>query len=69
MTMTTEIETPATSDRPEAFEAKETRNALPLGWLVLLFGLVAWGAYYLYAYSPSLGGWSQATEYEQSVKR
>ena len=60
--------TPATSDSAEAFEAKETAHVLPTGWLVLLFALVAWGAVYLWMYSPALGGWSQESEYRQSVE-
>lgn len=66
--MATEIDTPATSDAPDTFESKETSHALPVGWLVLFFGLIAWGAYYLYAYTPALGGWSQAGEYEGTVQ-
>lgn len=60
--------TPANSDGAEAFESKETSHALPVGWLVLAFGLIAWGAFYLWQYSPALGGWSQASEYQQSVE-
>jgi hypothetical protein len=60
-------ETPATSDSAEAFEAEETSHTLPVGWIVLALALVAWGAVYLWKYSPALGGWSQASEYEQSV--
>lgn len=63
------IVTPADSDSAEAFEAKETSHHLPLGWLVLFFGLIAWGAFYLWAYSPALGGWSQEAEYEQSIQK
>jgi hypothetical protein len=60
-------ETPATSDLAEAFEAKATAHTLPLGWIVLALALIAWGAVYLWKYSPALGGWSQAAEYEQTV--
>jgi hypothetical protein len=60
---------PAESDSPEAFEAHETARTLPLGWLILFFGLIAWGAWYLWAYSPALGGWSQEAEYEQSIAK
>jgi hypothetical protein len=35
---------------------------VPVGWLALFFGLVIWGAYYLWAYSPAMGGWSQGQE-------
>lgn len=64
--MAHELETPATSDSVEAFEAKETAHRLPVGWLVLFFGLIAWGLYYGYAYT-SLGGWSQVAELEQGA--
>lgn len=59
--MTTETELP---DTAEAMEAKETANVLPTGWLVLFFGLIAWGVYYLYMYSPWTTGWTQAGELE-----
>lgn len=44
------------------FEAKETSRKLPAGWLLLFWGLVAFGAFYLWAYTPGLGGWSQAQD-------
>ncbi len=46
------------------FEAKGTAHKLPLGWVLLFWGLVVWGACYLWAYSPALGGWSQARDLE-----
>ena len=46
------------------FEAKETSRKLPVGWLLLFWGLVVWGAYYAWANTPSLGGWSQAQDLE-----
>ena len=46
------------------FEAKETSRKLPAGWLLLFWGLIAFGAYYLWAYSPALGGWSQSQDLE-----
>jgi cbb3-type cytochrome oxidase subunit FixP-like protein len=46
------------------FEAKETARTLPVGWLVLFWGLIAWGAWYLWAYTPGLGGWSQSQDLE-----
>jgi hypothetical protein len=46
------------------FENKQTARTLPVGWLLLFWGLIVWGAYYLWAYSPALGGWSQAQELE-----
>lgn len=67
--MAIEIETPATSDSAESFESKETAHALPVGWLALLFGLVAFGVVYLWAYTPQLGGWSQEAAYQQQVEK
>ncbi len=52
-------------DTAEALEAKATENALPAGWLALFFGLIAWGVYYLYMYSPWTTGWTQAGELEK----
>lgn len=51
-------------DSAEALEAKDTANKLPWGWLLLYFGLIAWGAVYLWSYSPWSTGWTQAGEYE-----
>lgn len=51
-------------DDIEAMEAKETARKLPVGWLLLFWGLIVWGAYYLWAFSPALGGWSQAQDLE-----
>ncbi len=47
-----------------AFEAKDTSHTIPVGWSVLFWGLIAWGAYYLWAYTPALGGWRQAQDAE-----
>ena len=44
------------------FEARETSRKLPAGWVLLFWGLILFGAYYLWAYSPALGGWSQAKD-------
>jgi hypothetical protein len=54
-------------DTAEAMEAKETARKLPAGFLLLFFGLVAWGLYYLWSYSPWSTGWTQAGELEQSM--
>ena len=45
-------------------EAHETSRKLPAGWLLLFWGLVVWGAWYLWTYTPALGGWSQAQDVE-----
>jgi hypothetical protein len=51
-------------DDLSAFEAKETSRKIPAGWALLFWGLIAFGAYYLWAYTPSLGGWQQAQDLE-----
>ena len=56
-------------DTAEAMEAKETASKLPLGWVLLFWGLIVWGAAYLWAYTPSLGGWSQERAYAKSVEQ
>jgi len=52
-------------DTAEAMERQDTHDTLPTGWLVLFFGLIAWGAWYLWAYSPWSTGWTQAGELEK----
>lgn len=52
------------TDDLSAFEAKETSRKLPVGWLILFWGLVVWGVWYLWAFTPALGGWSQAQDLE-----
>jgi len=54
-------------DTAEAMEAKETAGKLPAGFLALCFGLIAWGLYYLWAYSPWSTGWTQAGELDQAL--
>lgn len=51
-------------DDMSEFEAKETSHALPKGWLLLFWGLIAFGVVYWWRYTPSLGGWSQAQDLE-----
>jgi hypothetical protein len=46
-------------DTAEAMERKETAHAVPAGWFILAAGLIAWGAWYLYMYSPWSTGWTQ----------
>jgi hypothetical protein len=46
-------------DTAEAMERQDTAQAVPVGWLVLVIGLIAWGAWYLYSFSPWGSGWTQ----------
>ena len=56
-------------DNIDDFEAKDTANTLPKGWLILYWGLIIWGVFYFAAYSPNTSGWTQASEYEESLKK
>lgn len=56
-------------DNIEEFEAKDTSKKLPVGWLILFWGLILWGAYYFIAYTPSISGWSQEKAYEESLTK
>ncbi len=42
-----------------AFKDMERHNKVPRGYLLLFFGLIAWGIYYIAAYTPEFSGWSQ----------
>jgi len=55
-------------DNIHAFEAKTTSRTLPLGWLLLFWGLILFGLYYFVAYTPSIGGWSQERAYTDSIR-
>jgi len=56
-------------DNIEEFEAKDTANKLPVGWLILFWGLIAWGIIYFAAYTPAISGWSQAKAFEESTEK
>ena len=56
-------------DNIEDFEAKETARKLPVGWLILFWGLIIWGVYYFVSYTPAISGWSQEKAYEESVNK
>ena len=51
-------------DDLSAFEAKDTSRKIPVGFSLLFWGLIAWGAYYLWAYTTAFGGWQQAQDAE-----
>jgi mono/diheme cytochrome c family protein len=42
----------------------EGHKPVPRGFLLFLFALVAWGAWYLWSYTPQLSGWSAYKEFE-----
>lgn len=41
------------------FPKMERHNKAPWGFLLLYYGLIAWGIYYIAAYTPEFSGWSQ----------
>ena len=51
-------------DDPSTFEAKDTARKIPVGFSLLYWGLILFGAYYLWAYTPAFGGWRQAMDAE-----
>ena len=55
-------------DTADGLEAKATASKVPLGFWLLFWGLIVWGVYYPWTYSPSLGGWSQSKAYDESVQ-
>jgi hypothetical protein len=56
------------TDNIHDLEAKDTSRTLPLGWLLLFWGLILFGVYYFVAYTPFISGWSQERAYLDSVK-
>lgn len=58
----------AEEDNIHDLEAKGTARDLPLGWLLLFWGLILFGVYYFVAYTPFISGWSQERAYTESVK-
>lgn len=57
------------TDRIEDMERSDTKHKLPIGWLMLYIGLILWGIFYSFAYTPATGGWSQESEYLESIKK
>jgi len=50
-------------------ESVDAKRKIPIGWLILFWGLILWGIYYFASYTPSISGWSQEKAYEESVKK
>ena len=46
------------------FTPVEGEKPTPLGWRVLFWGLIVFGAYYLWAYTPAFTGWTQVKDLE-----
>lgn len=50
-------------------ENEDAKRKIPIGWLILFWGLILWGIYYFASYTPSISGWTQEKAYEESVKK
>ncbi|HXX82151.1 MAG TPA: cbb3-type cytochrome c oxidase N-terminal domain-containing protein [Thermodesulfovibrionales bacterium] len=50
-------------------ESVDAKRKIPMGWLILFWGLILWGIFYFVSYMPSISGWSQVKAYEESVKK
>jgi len=50
-------------------ESVDANRKIPTGWLILFWGLILWGIYYVAAYTPAISGWSQVNAYEESIKK
>lgn len=56
-------------DRIGDFENANEPRGLPVIFHLLFWGLIAFGVFYIAAYTPQLGGWSQQAEYESSIRK
>lgn len=56
-------------DNFEDFQRKDTENELPIGWVILFVGLIVWGVWYLYSFTPAFTGWSQEKVYLESIEK
>ncbi len=54
-------------DPVEGMEAEKTARDVPAGYWALFLGLVIFGIVYAALYTPVFSGWSQETEYRQSL--
>lgn len=52
----------------EPIRKMESHNKVPRGFLVLFFGLIAFGVYYIAAYTPGISGWSQYTSLSKEME-
>ena len=46
----------------------EAHNKVPRGFLVLLFGLIAFAVYYIAAFTPEFSGWSQYKVFSREME-
>jgi cytochrome c oxidase cbb3-type subunit III len=54
--------------RDDAFKELERHNKVPRLFLAFFFALIAWGVYYIAAYTPQISGWSQYKVFDREVE-
>ncbi len=47
---------------------EDGHSGIPKGWLLTYFGVIIWGIWYIWAFTPELAGWSQQASYEQAAE-
>lgn len=52
----------------ESIGKMEAHNKVPRGFLLILYGLIAFGVYYIAAYTPEFSGWSQYKVFEKETE-
>jgi hypothetical protein len=45
---------------------ERTHTKLPLGWVIMTVGLIAFAGYYVFANTPQWGGWSAYTALQKA---
>lgn len=56
-------------DNIKKFEREDTKHKLPLGWLILYIGLIVFGIFYTYMYTPAFTGWTQNKAIEETLNK
>lgn len=56
-------------DNIQAMEREDTKKKLPMGWVLFYIGIIIWGIYYSLSFTPEISGWSQESQYLESLKK
>ncbi len=57
------------NDSLDGMERQDTKTKMPLGWVLLAAGLIIWAVFYTVSYTPQISGWTQAGQYQDSLKQ
>lgn len=52
-----------------ALQREDTAHKLPIVWVIFFLSLIIWGIYYYVEYTPSISGWSQDKELQESLSK